>query len=155
MPRSAREYYAIMQVSYGADAATLKRAFRRLAKQYHPDNNAGNKSAESKFKEINEAYSFLSDPDNIIPPEPEPAAQPRQTWQAPREHYRRNTKPPKEESPEFDFYPEGGSGHQVEYWGMDFILILLALLALLVFLFPGPRSSQTEKNGTAVHVIHR
>jgi len=50
-------------VERGADADTIKRAFRRLARQYHPDVNPGDKDAESRFKEVSEAYEVLSDPD--------------------------------------------------------------------------------------------
>ncbi len=56
-----KDYYKILGVSRDADDATIKKAFRKLAKQYHPDTNVGNAEAEKKFKEINEAYSVLSD----------------------------------------------------------------------------------------------
>ena len=56
-----RDYYDVLGVSRQADEATIKRAYRKLAKKYHPDTNAGNKEAEQKFKEISEAYSVLSD----------------------------------------------------------------------------------------------
>lgn len=56
-----KDYYQILGVSKDADEATIKKAFRKLAKQYHPDTNVGNAEAEKKFKEINEAYSILSD----------------------------------------------------------------------------------------------
>lgn len=55
------DYYRILGVSRDADEATIKKAFRKLAKQYHPDTNNGNPEAEKKFREINEAYSVLSD----------------------------------------------------------------------------------------------
>jgi len=57
-----RDYYDILGVSRGAGEKDLKSAFRRLAKQYHPDANPGDKNAEHKFKEINEAYEALRDP---------------------------------------------------------------------------------------------
>jgi molecular chaperone DnaJ len=56
-----RDYYDILGVKKGADDKELKSAFRRLAKQYHPDANPGDKAAEQKFKEINEAYEVLKD----------------------------------------------------------------------------------------------
>jgi curved DNA-binding protein len=58
-----RDYFKVLGVERGADADTIKRAFRKLARQYHPDVNPGDKTAESKFKEVSEAYEVLSDPD--------------------------------------------------------------------------------------------
>jgi curved DNA-binding protein len=56
-----KDYYKILGVERNASEAELKSAFRKLALQYHPDRNPGNKQAEEKFKEINEAYEVLSD----------------------------------------------------------------------------------------------
>lgn len=56
-----KDYYKILGVSRDADESAIKKAFRKLAKQYHPDTNNGNPEAEKKFREINEAYSVLSD----------------------------------------------------------------------------------------------
>ncbi|MCS7324702.1 MAG: J domain-containing protein [Anaerolineae bacterium] len=58
-----KDYYKILGVDRNADQETIKKAFRKLARQYHPDANPGNKQAEEKFKEINEAYEVLSDPE--------------------------------------------------------------------------------------------
>ena len=58
-----RDYFKVLGVDRGADADTIKRSFRKLARQYHPDVNPGNQGAEAKFKEISEAYEVLSDPD--------------------------------------------------------------------------------------------
>ena len=57
------DYYETHGVARDADAAALKSAFRKLAMQHHPDRNPGDAGAEAKFKEINEAYAVLSDPD--------------------------------------------------------------------------------------------
>jgi molecular chaperone DnaJ len=54
-------YYEILEVSQGADKATIKKAYRKMAKQYHPDKNPGDTEAEHKFKLCNEAYQCLSD----------------------------------------------------------------------------------------------
>lgn len=56
-----RDYYEVLGVEKGASESDLKRAYRKLAKQYHPDLHPGDKQAEEKFKEINEAYAVLSD----------------------------------------------------------------------------------------------
>ncbi len=56
------DYYNLLGVERGANDAALKSAFRKKAMQYHPDKNPGDAAAEAKFKEINEAYSILSDP---------------------------------------------------------------------------------------------
>jgi DnaJ-class molecular chaperone len=58
-----KDYYKILNVSRGASADEIKKAFRKLARKYHPDVNPGDKKAEAKFKEINEAYEVLSDAD--------------------------------------------------------------------------------------------
>ena len=56
-----RDYYEVLGLDKSADEAAIKKAYRRLAKQYHPDMNPDSKEAEEKFKEVNEAYSVLSD----------------------------------------------------------------------------------------------
>ncbi len=58
-----RDYYDVLGVEKSADDAALKKAFRQLAKKYHPDMNPGDKDAEQKFKEVQEAYAVLSDAD--------------------------------------------------------------------------------------------
>jgi curved DNA-binding protein len=63
MPMEYRDYYRVLGVSKDADDKEIKRAFRKLAQKYHPDKNPNDPTAEAKFKDINEAYAVLSDPD--------------------------------------------------------------------------------------------
>ena len=59
----AKDYYSLLGVERTADAATIKKTYRKLAQKFHPDRNPGNKQAEEKFKQITEAYAVLSDPE--------------------------------------------------------------------------------------------
>lgn len=63
METTFKDYYAALGISPEADEKTIKQAYRKLARQYHPDVNPGDTQAEERFKEINEAYQALSDPE--------------------------------------------------------------------------------------------
>ena len=63
MAEAKRDYYEVLGVGKDADDAALKKAYRQVAKKYHPDVNPGDAEAEKKFKEASEAYAVLSDPD--------------------------------------------------------------------------------------------
>ena len=63
MADKKRDYYEVLGVDRNAGDDDLKRAYRKLAKKYHPDINPGDKDAEEKFKEATEAYGVLSDPE--------------------------------------------------------------------------------------------
>lgn len=63
MAEQKRDYYEVLGVDKSADEATIKKAYRTLAKKYHPDTNPGDAEAEKKFKEASEAYAVLSDPE--------------------------------------------------------------------------------------------
>ncbi len=59
----AKDYYSTLGIERNADAATIKKAYRKLAQKYHPDKNPNDKAAEEQFKQITEAYAVLSDPE--------------------------------------------------------------------------------------------
>lgn len=61
--RGKRDFYEVLGVERGASEKEIKKAYRKMARKYHPDGNQGDQNAEKKFKEINEAYSVLSDPE--------------------------------------------------------------------------------------------
>ena len=61
MPSNKRDYYAVLGLRKGADPAEIKKAYRKLARKYHPDSNKNNPQAEERFKEVTEAYDVLSD----------------------------------------------------------------------------------------------
>lgn len=58
-----RDYYEVLGINRNADTAEIKKAYRKLAKKYHPDTNSGDVSSEQRFKEVTEAYSVLNDPE--------------------------------------------------------------------------------------------
>ena len=60
MAEAKRDYYEVLGVSKDVDEATLKKAYRKVAKKYHPDMNPGDAEAEKKFKEASEAYAIFS-----------------------------------------------------------------------------------------------
>lgn len=60
-----RDYYETLGVNKSADKEAIKKAYRKLAKKYHPDTNAGNPHAEEMFKDVTEAYNVLSDEKNV------------------------------------------------------------------------------------------
>ncbi|MFA5562043.1 MAG: molecular chaperone DnaJ [Eubacteriales bacterium] len=64
MAENKRDYYEVLGISKDAGESDIKKAYRTLAKKYHPDMNPGDKNAEQRFKEVNEAYGVLSDPEN-------------------------------------------------------------------------------------------
>ena len=63
MAENKRDYYEILEISKSADESEIKKAYRNLAKKYHPDMNPDDQTAEKNFKEVNEAYEILSDPE--------------------------------------------------------------------------------------------
>ena len=65
MADNKRDYYEVLGVQKGASDDEIKKAYRVLAKKYHPDMNPGDKEAEAKFKEANEAYAVLSDSEKL------------------------------------------------------------------------------------------
>src|SRR5689334_16575894 len=63
MAATRKDYYKALGVKKDAEQAEIKKAYRKLARQYHPDHNDGDEKAEARFKEISEAYDVLGDPE--------------------------------------------------------------------------------------------
>lgn len=61
--KQKRDYYEVLGINKQAESSEIKKAYRKLAKKYHPDANEGNLEAEQQFKEVTEAYNVLSDPE--------------------------------------------------------------------------------------------
>ncbi|MEQ8369109.1 MAG: DnaJ domain-containing protein, partial [Alphaproteobacteria bacterium] len=59
---ATRDYYEVLGVARDADADTVKKAYRKLAMEHHPDRNKGDAKAEQRFKDVNQAYDVLKDP---------------------------------------------------------------------------------------------
>lgn len=85
--------YSILGVSSDADESTLKKAYRNLAKKYHPDLHPDDAEAEAKFKEINEAFAILSDPDKRRAYDKERQSNSRQRTTASKANASRTSKP--------------------------------------------------------------
>ncbi|MFS8119275.1 MAG: DnaJ C-terminal domain-containing protein [Microcoleus sp.] len=95
-----KDYYAILGLNKTTSADEIKKTFRKLARKYHPDMNPGNKEAEARFKEVNEAYEVLSDPEK------------RKKYDQYGQYWKQAATTP-------GGWP-GGSGNAVDFGGVDF-----------------------------------
>ncbi len=93
-----KDYYTILGIKKSATAGEIKKRFRTLAVKYHPDKNPGNKQAEEKFKEINEAYEVLRDPDK------------RKKYDAIGSEWKQHAGPGNQEDFDWSRYTGGGRG---------------------------------------------
>jgi curved DNA-binding protein len=107
-----KDYYKILGVDRSATEREIKQAYRRLARQHHPDVNPGDKTAEEKFKQINEAYEVLSDKDNR-----QKYDKYGDQWQY-AEQFEQAQRQQQQQAPGWDF--GGGGGQRVYYGEGDF-----------------------------------
>jgi molecular chaperone DnaJ len=121
----AKDYYGILGLSKTATEKEIKAAFRKLARKFHPDVNPGNKSAEGKFKELNEAYEVLSDPEKRRKYD-----QYGEQWQHADRFSGAGTAGSSQPPPGFDFsgFNYGGEGGTTSFGGEGFENIFEELL---------------------------
>jgi curved DNA-binding protein len=116
MPVEFKDYYQILDVPREASSEDIKKAFRKLARKYHPDVAKDKKAAEERFKEINEAYEVLGDPENRKKYD-ELGSQWREGFQPPPDWQGGRGSPPTEESFEFRFDGTGFSDFFEQFFG--------------------------------------
>jgi curved DNA-binding protein len=108
MPVEFKDYYKILGVPRDASEADIKKAFRKLARQYHPDVAKDKKTAEEKFKEINEANEVLGDPDN------------RRKYDELGAHWKEGPQPPPRWNGQGEGSPGGGQSYEFRFDGTGF-----------------------------------
>ncbi len=131
---ASKDYYNILGVKRGANDQEIKRAYRRLARKHHPDVNPGDKSAEAKFKEINEAYEVLSDKEKR-----QKYDQFGDQWQYADQFAKKGGR---QRSVSWDFSPGGAQGFRSEEGDLD---------SLFSDLFQGFRTGTSSRRGRPRH----
>jgi curved DNA-binding protein CbpA len=149
MPTAKKDYYAILGVSRKASLKEIRHAYRKLARKYHPDLNPGDKSSVEKFKQVQEAYEVLSDPEQrrmydqrgfnieeVSSAQSDPVKPTRDDEHDPLHATDTQTRRPKRADPEFDIQTPPDQHEPIRPRALSNLdlIIICGIMAVLVFI---------------------